>query len=723
MDSFAGSEPREFIPFLLGTESNGQPVQTSTNNESIGENNPTQRPDESVQTSSPSTEIEATTLHNPTTSLPTSPSILPTAIEIIEGSGSQTSSGHDSSVKNVALTSVDHQTTDRQESPDYTPSMVNPFASGNSSSGESIQAYLNRKIGSLEGDLQRQEALGEANVGVKASESEPSMMIPTTSFQLSPVLQGPSGSKVSFLGPVVSSNPPTETERTQGTHKRPRVGSTSLLESHPPAKQRAPTPFRAMSDNETGSDSNTGTGHMVDRAVTNSSSELAAETDAESSFNPAGSTIAQALDLKSRQPNVESSDAESAFTTVGQPDDPRRKGLKPTSRALIKEHFQTNEPFNFPQGHSVIAFTEDQLSSVLKIVADETVKASQDMLEGIIQRTRRLTLEATTSTMGTPTSLGARQLQRPRSATPDQLSDTSGAIQSDDEFSSIGYSFERPETEGIIAPPTASGGASCSYTDRRVETSHTAADSPDAQTLASLKAEAIKDQGKLPRSQRGRFSTSSRGKGTRRPITRSCKIMKEAYFRGMEWTRTFVSGPVDPRWNPYKFYCQICKANISIYGKGAREILRHHSSEKHLRKDQRWRYEYLYKVDPVTKTKIHQVRGRDGKLLSPYQLEMEFPYFKDAPLVEIGQKLPFYDEFMAGSDYMSSSSDNRARVQLSVLAKFLPTYGDLEVLKSFWSNVGVIVNHQALFTDFNWGKERISVSNHGYFVLSHYAPC
>ena len=186
--------------------------------------------------------------------------------------------------------------------------------------------------------------------------------------------------------------------------------------------------------------------------------------------------------------------------------------------------------------------------------------------------------------------------------------------------------------------------------------------------------------------------------------------MKEAYFQGMEWTRTFVSGPMDPRWNPYKFYCQICKANISIYGKGAREILRHHSTEKHLRKDQRWRYEYLYSVDPVTRVKVHQVRGKDGKLLTPYQLEFELPLFINAPLVEIVQKLPFYDEYMAGTDYMSSSSSNRARVQLSVLAKFLPSSGDIEVLKSFWSDVGVIVNHQSLFTDFNWGKERLSVS-------------
>ena len=177
----------------------------------------------------------------------------------------------------------------------------------------------------------------------------------------------------------------------------------------------------------------------------------------------------------------------------------------------------------------------------------------------------------------------------------------------------------------------------------------------------------------------------------------------------MQWTKIFVSGPVDPRWNPYKFYRQICKANISIYGKGAREILRHHSTEKHHRKDQRWRFEHLFKVDPITHRTIHQVRGKDGKLLTTYQLELEYPKFKGAPLVDIGKKLPFYEEYMAGTDYMASSSDNRAKIQISVLCRFLVHYGDIDVLKGFWSDVGVIVNHQALFLDFNWGKERLSV--------------
>ena len=138
---------------------------------------------------------------------------------------------------------------------------------------------------------------------------------------------------------------------------------------------------------------------------------------------------------------------------------------------------------------------------------------------------------------------------------------------------------------------------------------------------------------------------------------------------------------------------------------------------KHLRKDQRWRYEYLYKIDPVTKARIPQVRGRDGKLLTPYQLKMELRYFKDAELVDIGEKLPFYDEYLAGEDHMSSSSENRARIQISVLGCFIPTYGDIDVLRGFWRDIGVVVNHQPLFTDFNWTKVRLTVSSDFILVL------
>ena len=35
------------------------------------------------------------------------------------------------------------------------------------------------------------------------------------------------------------------------------------------------------------------------------------------------------------------------------------------------------------------------------------------------------------------------------------------------------------------------------------------------------------------------------------------KVMKLAYFKGIQWTRTFVSGPVEPIHKRYKFCSQI----------------------------------------------------------------------------------------------------------------------------------------------------------------------
>ena len=128
----------------------------------------------------------------------------------------------------------------------------------------------------------------------------------------------------------------------------------------------------------------------------------------------------------------------------------------------------------------------------------------------------------------------------------------------------------------------------------------------------------------------------------------------------------------------------------------------------------------MYKIDPYTKARIPQVRGRDGKLLTPNQLALEMPKFKDVELVDIGVKLPFYDEYMTGADHMPSSSENRARIQISVPGRFHPTYGDFDVLRNFWRDIGVVMNHQALFTDFNWTKERLTVSivHHPKFPIS-----
>ena len=233
-------------------------------------------------------------------------------------------------------------------------------------------------------------------------------------------------------------------------------------------------------------------------------------------------------------------------------------------------------------------------------------------------------------------------------------------------------------------------------------------DSPslDREILASLRQEAIREKGKVKHAAIG----TTKPKGPRRPRRKIGRVMKEEYFDSMPWTRVFVSGPLDPKWNPNKIYWQICKCNVSIRAKGPKEILRHYSTERHLRKDQRWRYEYLTIEDPITKQPRYQVRGKDGKILSNYRLQLELPQFINAELVDIGENLPFYDEAMSGSDYMVSSPHNRARLQISILGHYLPLSGDIKVLRTLWQHTGTVVNHQSLFADIAWSTTRWSVS-------------
>ena len=124
--------------------------------------------------------------------------------------------------------------------------------------------------------------------------------------------------------------------------------------------------------------------------------------------------------------------------------------------------------------------------------------------------------------------------------------------------------------------------------------------------------------------------------------------MGEEFFANIGWTRSFISGPADPLHNPYMVWCHMCKKNISIRSKGTMEILCHHRTERHLRRHQRWRYEHLRSVDPVTNKLQHRVRGRNGKLLSKIELARELPKFIHTELVDTGKRFPFYHDFVEG---------------------------------------------------------------------------
>ena len=192
--------------------------------------------------------------------------------------------------------------------------------------------------------------------------------------------------------------------------------------------------------------------------------------------------------------------------------------------------------------------------------------------------------------------------------------------------------------------------------------------------------------------------------------------MREEFFSKTGWTRSFISGPADPLHNSHMVWCHICKKNFSIRSKGPEEILRHHRTEKHLLKDQRWHYEHLKSVDLVTKKVQHRVRGRDGRILNRLELAKEMPHFIHAELVDIGERFPFYDDFIKGRADPLVTPDSRARTHLCVTADFLQSHGDLHLLRKLWARVSSYTDFQAALCDFDWSAEQFSV---GIILANH----
>ena len=709
MDSYSGSEPRLFISFRLGNESNGQPPKRGADEEKPESS-------DSFVTAASNTENQTVTVADvcchgndnlePDSSAQTTMSAPAQGeMEVVP------EDAHRENEPRSGLGLVPEVPVVLSTTAITPPTTTETLHVESSSTDESCGAYIARKWEQLGCVPETGTSSQDGGKIVKTSESFAMELAPTQDLQSQDEMDTDSVSEVAFLDPPkfpLKSSLKSRYGPPEAKIQKLCVKMGSGRKELSVAADETGRPSLSEDDNPSSDDF--GASNFRNKARQGSSNQKSSDTgqDSEgavgSTFAPANSNTFRVCDTASN-------------TSVDFPEvAPRVAQLSANSRALIKEFFEEATPVILPAGHSTLALNEGQVCQVLKVVADEAVKSSLKAMENLIQQASRLSL-------GTP---GNTPCEIPKAKRPlDQSSslgsqsgfltgnesDTSGVLRSGDDFASIGYVYEHSDLESHPFTPPPVGPPGCSRVDPMSHEAIKQVDSPGAQTLAGLKAEAIAEKSKSGSRKKQRKTTARKTGGSGHRVPRGCKIMKEAYFKGMEWTKTFVSGPVDPRWNPYKFYCQICKGNVSIYGRGAREILRHHATERHLRKDQRWRYEHLAVEDPVTKTIKHHVRGRDGRRLTPYELQLELPNFIGEELIDIGEKLPFYDAYLQGTDYMASSSENRARVQVSVLGNYLRSYGDIGMLRNFWRDVGVVVNHQSLFTDFNWSKERLSVRN------------
>ena len=101
----------------------------------------------------------------------------------------------------------------------------------------------------------------------------------------------------------------------------------------------------------------------------------------------------------------------------------------------------------------------------------------------------------------------------------------------------------------------------------------------------------------------------------RRMASRPGKVKKPAYFKVKQWTRVFVTRPLDPMHNKYTFSAKVARQRCPSFEKGPKEcqalpIGSTPSQQK------RSRFEHLGNVDKLTGKTNHSVRGKDSHMLT-----------------------------------------------------------------------------------------------------------
>ena len=364
------------------------------------------------------------------------------------------------------------------------------------------------------------------------------------------------------------------------------------------------------------------------------------------------------------------------------------RGLSGRSRVTLKQYFETKDPYTFPVGQRVVAFTEPQVYHLLRVLTDEAINMTcstmQKMVIGAVSgtpatapsRTERFRSVARSSTSGPNQRVGSSSegilteygSGSESQAYPSMLQDVSDFFNPDEsdgttEMALINQAF------GITAsgssPPVAQPGQSRGLSEEGTE-------SAEKSSLDATLSE-VRNRSSAQKSRQG-VVTAKSAKAKRGP--KRGVPMREEFFSKIRWTKSFISGPTDPLHNPHMVWCHMCKKSFSIKTKVTVEILRHHRTEKHLRRNQRWRYEHLRTTDSVTGKIQHRVRGRNGKILNKSDLAHELPKIIHPELIDVGERHPFYEDYLNGHTSAPVTPQSRLRTQICLVGERLcPKFG------------------------------------------------
>ena len=259
--------------------------------------------------------------------------------------------------------------------------------SGNSSTGsdESCGAYLARKLQELEKAVDNASTL-ESTSTIKQSESEPLTVHPTYGTAVEeteepatkpdPVGQVQSLSLAKFL--IANIGASGVTSVAEGVTSSYKFTFAPALEHRSDQGEFNGRPKKSKPSEFFGP--------IQIEAITDSEMEPSQLSDQDSS-RYARSTLADALAPPKKQTIAYSSGESDCESSLRHPKDPvRETSISITSREVIRKYFAETSPICLPQGHPTVAFNQDQMCHMLKVVADETATSTFELMNSVIQR-------------------------------------------------------------------------------------------------------------------------------------------------------------------------------------------------------------------------------------------------------------------------------------------------------------------------------------------------
>ena len=159
-----------------------------------------------------------------------------------------------------------------------------------------------------------------------------------------------------------------------------------------------------------------------------------------------------------------------------------------------------------------------------------------------------------------------------------------------------------------------------------------------------------------------------------------------------------MTGPTDASTKLSKFYCQLCRKDVSVLTHGSSEVLRHFQVIQHFARDQRFQLE----------TPGWRVLGFDGKPLTEDELERQREKILRIPRVVRDQEYSFREDLILNA---SGKTDPQLPLltKVSSLVDVLQLGGSYELVERLWERF--VLTASLSNVSVAWSRNEVLVSS------------